>query len=88
MGFEVSMQIETKVTGLDFSGGGSIIATGTYTLSGSNYTLTITNEEGTGIFREEKGFFGADSATGTWYREGNTLTLNSDEGGGMVLKKK
>ena len=52
--------------------------TGTYSLSGSNYTLTL----------EEISIASLKESTGTWSREGNTLTLNSDNGGSIAFKKK
>ena len=72
-----------------FEGLGSTKGTGTYSLSGSNFTMsgflisntiddTITTEEDTG----------SDEDTGTWSREGNTLTITSNDGTVIVLKKK
>ena len=58
---------------------------GTYTLSGSNYTLTPTELEGTGFFEGETTVFGSDEDTGTWSRSGNTLTLNDDDGSTLVV---
>jgi len=74
---------------LEYAEGGSELSAklsrklmGTYSLSGSNYTLTITTEE-------EISFFGdTDEDTGTWSRSGNTLTLNSDGGSTIVFKRK
>ena len=62
---------------------GTIKTMGTYSLSGSNYTVSgfdfsITAEEETG----------SDEDTGTWSREGNTLTITSNDGTVIVLKKK
>ena len=51
--------------------------TGTYSLSGSSYTLTL----------EEIPILSLKESTGTWSREGNTLTLNSDNGGSIAFKK-
>ena len=66
-------------------GGDSAIAitsstktTGTYSLSGSNYTLTL----------EEIPIASLKESTGAWSRQGNTLTLNSDNGGSLAFKKK
>ncbi len=66
-------------------GGDSAIAitsstktTGTYVLSGSSYTLTL----------EDIPINALKESTGAWYRAGNTLTLNSDNGSTIVLKKK
>ena len=94
---EFRMKFEVKEQGLDFSGEGSMKMTGTYVLSGSSFTLTPTEVEGTGLFEGEVGTVGpTDEDTGTWSRQGNTLTLNiasddgdtaSDDGGTIVLKK-
>ena len=54
--------------------------TGTYSLSASNYTLTM---KGT-LFLDEVD----EVDTGTWSRKGSTLTLNSDDGETIVFKKK
>ncbi|RKU13592.1 hypothetical protein C6502_04305 [Candidatus Poribacteria bacterium] len=51
--------------------------TGTYSLSGSNYTLTL----------EEIPIASLKENTGTWSREGNTLTLNSDDGETITFNK-
>ena len=66
-------------------GGDSAIAitsstktTGTYSLSGSNYTLTL----------EDIPIAALKESTGAWSREGNTLTLNSDNGNTIGFKKK
>ena len=66
-------------------GGDSAIAitsstktTGTYSLSSSNYTLTL----------EEIPIASLKESAGTWSRQGHTLTLNSDNGNTIVLKKK
>lgn len=56
----------------------SIKTIGTYSLSGSNYTLTL--QEISIAFLKE--------STGTWSREGNILTLNSDNSGSITFKKK
>ena len=53
-------------------------ATGTYSLSGTNYTLTL----------EEIPIVSLKESTGTWSREGNILTLNSDNSGSIAFKKK
>ncbi len=94
MEMEFGMKFEVKEQGLDVSGEGSMKMTGTYVLSGSSFTLTPTEVEGTGLFEGEVGEVGTvgptDEDTGTWSRQGNTLTLNtaSDDGGTIVLKKK
>ena len=66
-------------------GGDSAIAitsstktTGTYSLSGSNYTLTL----------EEIPIASLKESTGAWSRQEHTLTLNSDNGNTIVFKKK
>ena len=53
-------------------------ATGTYSLSGANYTLTL----------EEIPIVSLKESTGTWSREGNILTLSSDNSGSIAFKKK
>ena len=89
MEVEIAMKFEAKEEGLELSGQGSMKMTGTYSLSGSNYTLTPTRVEGTGIFKDEVVPVGpTDEDTGTWTRKGNTLTLNSDNGTTIVFKKK
>ena len=67
---------------------------GTYSLSDSNYTITV-NEltvtaEGSSDFEEEvdAGPELGDTETGTWSRNGNTLTLTGDSGQVLGLKKK
>ncbi len=67
---------------------------GTYSLSDSNYTITVeiftVTEEGSGDFEEEVDTVPAlgDTETGTWSIQGNTLTLTGDSGQVWVLKKK
>ena len=56
----------------------SIKTIGTYSLSGSDYTLTL----------EEIPIASLKESTGTWSREGNILTLNSDNSGSIAFKKK
>ena len=80
---EFAVKLETKEGGSEFSVQSSVKLMGTYSLSGSNYTLTITTEGEATTF-----FGGADEDTGTWSRSGNTLTLNSDDGETIVFKKK
>ncbi len=72
---------------------------GTYSLSGSNYMLTLTegvctalttdtdNVKGGIIELETESDF-AKIDTGTWARNGGTLTLTSDGGHVLVFKKK
>ena len=56
----------------------TIKTAGTYSLSGSNYTLIL----------EDIPIAALKESTGTWSREGNTLTLNSDHGDNIAFKKK
>ena len=89
MEVEFGMKFEVKEQGLAISGEGSMKITGTYSLTGDNYTLTPTNVEGTGLFEGDVDPVGpTDDDTGTWSRSGNTLTLNSDDGSTIVFKKK
>ena len=53
-------------------------AMGTYSLSGSNYTLTL----------EDIPIASLKENTGTWSRAGNTLTLKSDNGNSITFKQK
>ena len=86
---EFGMQFEVNEQGLAISGEGLMKITGTYSLTGDNYTLTPTNVEGTGLFEGDVELVGpTDDDTGTWSRSGNTLTLNSDDGSTIVFKKK
>ena len=72
---------------------------GTYSLSGANYTLTLTEGVFTTLTTDtddvkggiieletESDFAGID--TGTWAQNGETLTLTSDGGHVLVFKKK
>ena len=80
---EISIKIEATEGGIrNCSVTSSIKITGTYSLSGSNYTLTMEGEE-TGFFWRY-----TEEDTGTWSRKGSTLTLNSDDGETIVFKKK
>ena len=47
---------------------------GSYTLSGSNYTLIISN-----VTQQQQLLFSKSRNTGTWVRSGSTLTLNNDD---------
>ena len=84
---EFAMKFEVTEQGLEISGEGSMKMMGTYSLSGSGYTLTPTEVEGTGLFEGEV-VGPTDEDTGTWSRSGNTLTLNSDDGSTTVFKRK
>ena len=89
MEVEFGMKFEVKEQGFAISGEGSMKITGTYSLTGDNYTLTPTNVEGTGLFEGDVDPVGpTDDDTGTWSRSGNTLTLNSDDGSTIVFKRK
>ncbi len=86
---EIALKFEVEEEGLKLSGQGSMNMIGTYSLSGSNYTLTPIAVEGTGILKEEVEPVGpTDEDTGTWTKKGNTLTLSSDDGTTIVFKKK
>ncbi len=85
-----TIEVENKIKIEGGQGGSEITATlsqtatGTYSLTGSSYTLTleITINFLGGTETE------TDEDTGTWSRQGNTLTLNSDDGETTVFKKK
>jgi len=81
---EIRVKIEGGEGGTEITATLSQTATGTYSLSGSSYTLTleITYNLFGGAETE------TDVDTGTWSRSGNTLTLNSDDGETIVFKKK
>lgn len=77
----------------------SFETTGTYSLFGSNYTLTgqssnytptqqghVPVDENTGFPVDENIRF-ANIGTGTWSRKGDTLTLNSDAGHVLIFKR-
>ncbi len=82
MDADFAVKVEVKEGGTEFSLQSSVKFMGTYSLSGSSYTLTITTEGEAPTF-----FGGADEDTGTWSRSGNTLTINSDDGEVIVFKK-
>ena len=93
MEIEIAVKFTGEIDGVDVSASISAKGTGTYSLSDANYTLTftsgttvITTPEGveTEPFTEEDG----DEDTGTWARDGSTLTLFSDEGETIVFKKR
>ena len=89
MEWEFGIKFEVEEEGLTISAQGSLTMMGTYSLSGFDYTLTPTEVEGTGLFKEEVEPIGpTDEDTGTWSRKGSTLTLNSDDGTTIVFKKK
>ncbi len=84
---EFKFKTTGKIGDEDVSGTLSLKGTGTYALSGSNYTITATQrEEGTGWFEGEQETWTEDES-GTWSREGNSLTMNSDQDAVVVLKK-
>ena len=89
MEVEFGIKAELKEEGLEIAAQGAMNMTGTYALSGPNYTLTPTEVKGTGLFYEDVEPVGpTDEDTGTWSRTGNTLTLNSDDGTTIVFQKK
>ena len=63
---------------LTLEGLAAVKAMGTYSLSDSNYTATGLSDA----------LDGEEAGTGTWSREGNTLTITSNDGTVIVLKKK
>ena len=85
-----TLDVENKIKVEGGAGGSAITATvsqsatGTYSLSGSSYTLTleITINFLGGAETE------TEEDTGTWSRAGNTLTLTSDDGEVITFKKK
>ena len=81
---ESRIKIEGAEGGSDITATISQNATGTYSLSGSTYTLTL--EITINFFGEAE--TETEEDTGTWSRSGNTLTLNSDDGSTIVFKKK
>ena len=88
MELELGFKFEAKGEGFEISEQGSTNMRGTYSLSGSNYTLAATEVEVTGFLEEEPPSIDpTDEDTGTWSRSGNTLILNGDDGGRIVLKK-
>ena len=98
---EATIEVEAKGDGLDFSGRFSTRSTATYSLSGSNFTVTLVKIEvieETGDFKdigveelyeESVDLLDESTATGSWSRKGNTLTLIDDlDGVVRVYKKK
>ena len=87
---EVTLDIETA----DDRETTSFEVMGTYSLSGSNYTLTVTGGDvqaltAAGVEVENETDFDFEEITaGTWSREGKSLTLNSDDGTTIGFKKK
>ena len=89
MEMEVGIRFKLTEQGLELSGQGSMNITGTYSLSGSTYRLKPIKAEGTGLFADAiPAVAPTDEGTGTWSREGNTLTLHDDDGSTLVFKKK
>ena len=80
---EIRVKIEGGAGGTEITATLSQTATGTYSLSGSSYTLTLEITYNL--------FGGAETETevdtGIWSRKGNTLTLTSDDGEVIVFKK-
>ena len=81
---ENKIKIEGGAGGSEITATISQNATGTYSLSGSSYTLTL---EITINFLSEAETE-TEEDTGTWSRTGNTLTLTSDDGEIITFKKK
>ena len=89
MEVEFGIKLELKEEGLEIAAEGAMNMTGTYALSGANYTLTPIEVTGTGLYGEDVEPVGpTDEDTGTWARNGNTLTLNSDDNSTIVFQKK
>lgn len=74
---ELGFRLENQANDSAISLTSSIKTMGTYSLSGSNYTLTL----------EEIPIASLKKSTGTWSRTGNILTLNSDDGNNITFKK-
>ena len=69
---EIGIDFKVAEAGIAITSSTIINFMGTYSLSGSNYTLSF-------MSHEENGFFGSDELdTGTWLRDGATLILYSD----------
>lgn len=84
---EFAFKVSGKIGDDDISGTLSLKGTGTYSLSGTNYTTTATRqEEGTGWFEGDQESFTEDDS-GTWLKDGSNLTLNSIQGAVIVLKE-
>ena len=71
----------------------SLEGMGTYSLSGSNYTMTSKEKHHFSVPEEPidsdpEGTIENHEDTGTWSRKGNSLTLTSDDGTTIVFKKK
>ena len=87
---EVTLDIETA----DDRETTSFEVMGTYSLSGSNYTLTVTGGDLRALTADgvevqtETDFDFEEIAAGTWSRKGDTLTLTSDDGTTLGFKKK
>ena len=83
------MEMEFALKGRSLQG--SVKFTGTYSLSGSNFTITFMAGKATGVFNggeiNSADTIGVLTYTGTWHRQGNTLTLNVDDDS-IVLRRK
>ena len=69
----------------------SFEATGTYSLSGSNYSITITGTTGEDVtegVQADIDFDFADVLSGSWSISGSTLTLTGDGGTVLGFKRK
>ena len=74
---EIGFRLENQGNDSGISLTSTIRTAGTYSLSGSNYTLTL----------EEVPIASLKESTGAWSREENILTLNSDDGNSIAFKK-
>ena len=89
-------EITTAVETAGDRGAQTTEVSGTYSLSDSNYTLTINDVTATisgesdilGDTGSGTPFESGSTETGTWSREGNTLTLDSNTDETIVFKKK
>lgn len=81
---EVAFELEYKDERTEIQAKVSIEYMGTYSLTGSDYTLVMKIETG-GPFGDTSE---SEEDAGTWSRKGNTLTLNSDDGTTIVFKNK
>ena len=92
---EFAFSYEIEEGGVQLEDINSLKMMGTYSLSGSNYTLTREKTTVSGwIFTVAFGLDGdaeedeVDTDTGTWSRKGDTLTLTSEDGTIRVYKRK
>ena len=86
--FESKISQVIRGKGLSLSGGATI--RGAYTLAGDSYLIEMggpENIEVTGYVSEEDMEFAKMTLSGTWVRDGDTLTLTADDNIVVVLKK-